>query len=167
MIPYGWHVWRGESNQRYRFKITRSESELPTAPGIYVMVRRTAFFWLKPVYIGKAASLATRLGDHEKWYKGLYKYNATERHYMTIQKEDERQRVEEDLVRRYKPVMNDMLVPRSGKDAPNHAKLKRGWMSASEYYALGPVKPSKKAKKAEAKKKPKRGSPKSDLKKAA
>ena len=118
MVPYGWHVWRGETGQRYRFKITRSEEELPTHAGIYVMVRRTMFFWLKPIYIGKAASLLDRLDDHEKWFKALYKYNATERHFKTVATEDERQRIEEDLVRRYKPIMNDMLIPRDAEDAP-------------------------------------------------
>ena len=167
MIPYGWHVWRGETQTRYRFKITRSEAELPKDPGIYVMVRRTAFFWLKPIYIGKAASLLDRLDDHEKWYKALYKYNATERHYLTVAKEDDRQRIEEDLVRNYKPIMNDMLVPRDANDAPNHKALRRGWMSAEEYYALGPVKPSKKAQKADKAKKVSRISAKDYWKTAA
>ncbi|MEL7545854.1 MAG: hypothetical protein AAGJ84_04330 [Pseudomonadota bacterium] len=140
---------------------------MPKDPGIYVMVRRTAFFWLKPIYIGKAANLSDRLDDHEKWYKALYKYNATERHFKIIKQEDERQRVEEDLVRRYKPIMNEMLVPRSGSDAPNHKKLRSGWMSAKEYYALGPVKPSKKAKKADKKKRGGKSSSKDYWKKAA
>ena len=29
-----------------------------------------------------------------------------------------------------------MLKPRSAEDAPNHASLRTGWMSAKEYYGL-------------------------------
>lgn len=135
MIPYGWHVWRGESSARYRFKITRSLEDLPDAGGIYVMVRRTLFFWLKPMYIGKASNLLGRHTDHERWPEARRK-GASERHYMCVRSETERQRIEEDLIRNYQPKMNGMLVPRNAEDAPNHPKLASGWMSAREYYGL-------------------------------
>ena len=135
MIPYGWHVWRGESNRRYRFKITKSIEALPDAGGIYVMVRRTAFFFLKPVYIGKASNLQGRLDGHERWEEARKK-GASERHYLCIRSENKRQKIEEDLIRRYKPKLNNMLKPRTSEDAPNHSDLKRGWMSAKEYWGL-------------------------------
>lgn len=147
MTLFGWHVWRGETGQRHRFRITRKIPDLPKDPGIYVMVRRRAFFWRVPVYIGKAASLRDRLDDHEKWYKAFYKYKATERHYLCVATEDERQRIEEDMIRNYTPIMNDMLIPRDDDDAPNHRKLRKRWlkqrkatrgrwMSARDYYGL-------------------------------
>ena len=135
MIPYGWHVWRGETKQRYRFKITKTEAALPDAGGIYVMVRRTAFFFLKPVYIGKASNLQSRLAGHERWEEAR-KRGASERHFLCIRSESKRQRIEEDLIRNYKPKLNNMLVPKSAEDAPNHKKLRSGWMSAKEYYGL-------------------------------
>lgn len=140
MIPYGWHVWRGETNRRYRFKITKSVEALPDAGGIYVMVRRTAFFFLKPIYIGKASNLQNRHSDHERWPEARKK-GASERHYLCIRSENKRQKVEEDLIRRYKPKLNNMLKPRNSEDAPNHKDLKGGWMSASEYWGT----PRKKA----------------------
>jgi len=135
MIPYGWHVWRGESNRRYRFKITKSKEALPDAGGIYVMVRRTLFFFLKPIYIGKASNLQNRHSDHERWPEARKK-GASERHYLCIRSESKRSKFEEDLIRRYKPKLNRMLKPSSSEDAPNHKDLKRGWMSAKEYYGL-------------------------------
>ena len=39
----------------------------------------------------------------------------------------DRARIEEDLIRRYQPRMNDMLVPRSETDEPENAKLRRAW----------------------------------------
>ncbi len=135
MIPYGWHVWRGESSRRYRFKITKTIEALPDAGGIYVMVRRTAFFFLKPIYIGKASNLQGRLEGHERWEEARKK-GASERHYLCIRSENKRQKIEEDLIRRYRPKLNNMLKPRSSEDAPNHASLANGWMSAKEYYGL-------------------------------
>lgn len=135
MIPYGWHVWRGETSRRYRFKITKTIEALPDAGGIYVMVRRTAFFFLKPVYIGKASNLQSRLDGHERWEEARKK-GASERHYLCIRSEDKRQKIEEDLIRKYRPKLNNMLKPRDSEDAPNHEDLRSGWMSAKEYYGL-------------------------------
>ena len=142
MIPYGWHVWRGESAARYRFKITKTLKALPDAGGIYVMVRRTAFFWLKPIYIGKASNLLGRHSEHERWPEARRK-GASERHYICVRSESERQRIEEDLIRKYKPKLNNMLVPKNASDAPNHKKLRSGWMSPKEYWGLGPKKPKR------------------------
>lgn len=144
MIPYGWHVWRGETSARYRFKITKKVKDLPDAGGIYVMVRRTLFFFLSPVYIGKASNLQGRHTDHERWPEARKK-GASERHFMCIRSESERQRIEEDLIRHYKPKLNSMLKPRGSEDAPNHAKLRSGWMSAREYYGLNQRPKKKKA----------------------
>ena len=146
MIPYGWHVWRGESARRYRFKITKTIEALPDAGGIYVMVRRTAFFFLKPIYIGKASNLQSRLDGHERWDEARKK-GASERHYLCIRSENKRQKIEEDLIRKYKPKLNNMLKPRDSEDAPNHASLRSGWMSAKEYYGLNDRKSSASVKK--------------------
>lgn len=135
MIPYGWHVWRGETNKRYRFKITKTVDALPDAGGIYVMVRRTFFFFLSPVYIGKASNLLSRHGDHERWEEAR-KRGASERHFLCVRSENKRRKIEEDLIRKYKPKLNRMLKPSSRDDAPNHAELKRGWMSPREYWGL-------------------------------
>jgi len=135
MIPYGWHVWRGESNRRYRFKITKSIEALPDAGGIYVMVHRTLFFFLHPVYIDKASNLQNRHNAHERWHEARKK-GASERHYLCIRSESKRSKFEEDLIRRYKPKLNRMLKPSSSEDAQNQKDLKSGWMSAKEYWGL-------------------------------
>ncbi len=144
MIPYGWHKWRGETGNRWRFKITKKVEALPDAGGIYVMVKRTCFFFLSPVYIGKASNLLRRHSEHERWAEAKKK-GASERHYLCVRSESKRQRIEEDMIRRYKPKLNRMLTPRSSEDAPNHKDLKRGWMSAKQYWSLNDKPRAKKA----------------------
>lgn len=128
MLLFGWHVWRGESGARYRFKITLTKKGLPEDGGIYVMVRRRFVFLMEPLYVGKAASLRSRLLGHEKWGRAFWYYGATERHVLKVSEERERQIIEEDLIRRLKPRMNDMMVPRDAKDMPKHSVLRKKWM---------------------------------------
>ena len=131
MILFGWHVWRGESGRRYRFKITLTKAGIPPdgVAGVYVFVRRRFAFFLEPLYVGKATSFRERLLGHEKWGKAFWFYGATERHVCRIQDVRDREVAEEDLIRGLKPPMNDMMVPRGAKDKPVHAELrqKRGW----------------------------------------
>ncbi|MEO0981915.1 MAG: GIY-YIG nuclease family protein [Pseudomonadota bacterium] len=135
MMPFGWHVWRGESRRRYRFNITLTHRGLPEASGIYVFVRRRFFFFLTPLYVGKAANLRGRLVGHERWSEAWWRRGATERHILRLASETQRRRIEEDLVRGLKPVMNDVHVPRDAKDAPNDDKLSRHWKSKRSYWA--------------------------------
>lgn len=128
MILFGWHVWRGESGRRYRFKITLTRHGLPQdSGGIYVFVRRWFLFFLQPLYVGKAVDLRGRLVGHEKWPRAFWKYEATERHFMRVALERDRQAIEEDLIRGLKPPMNDVLIPRGANDAARHAPPQRGW----------------------------------------
>lgn len=128
MIPFGWHVWRGESGARYRFKITLTKKGLPDTGGVYVFVRRRFVFFMEPLYVGKAAGLRSRLVGHEKWGRAYWYYGATERHVLHIPQERERQIVEEDLIRSLKPRMNDMMVPRGARDLPRSGALRKKWM---------------------------------------
>lgn len=137
MILFGLHRWRGESGKRYWFNITLTDKGLPKDGGIYVFVRRHYIFWLQPLYVGKAASLKGRLIGHERWAEAWWRRGATERHIATFKTEAERRRVEEDLIRGLKPVMNGMLVPRSTDDAPNDAKLNKKWKRRNFWHGTG------------------------------
>ena len=128
MLLFGWHTWRGESGARYRFKVTLTKKGLPEDGGIYVMVRRRFIFLMEPLYVGKAASLRSRLLGHEKWGRAFWYYGATERHVLKVHEERERQIIEEDLIRGLKPRMNDMMIPRSAADLPTHGELRKKWM---------------------------------------
>lgn len=128
MLLFGWHTWRGESGARYRFKVTLTKKGLPEDGGLYVMVRRRFVFLMEPLYVGKAASLRSRLLGHEKWGRAFWYYGATERHVLTVDEERERQIIEEDLIRGLKPRMNDMMIPRSARDMPTHGALRKKWM---------------------------------------
>ncbi len=125
---FGWHVWYGETGEAYRFKITLTRKAIPEAGGIYIFVRRRFGFFLFPLYIGKATDLRSRLFGHERWWEAWWKRGATERHVLQVRTGTDRARIEEDLIRRYQPRMNDMLVPRSERDAPSNAKLRRAWL---------------------------------------
>jgi hypothetical protein len=128
MLLFGWHVWRGETGARYRFKISLTKASLPEPGGIYVFVRRRFVFLLEPLYVGKAASLRGRLLGHEKWGRAFWYYGATERHVMRVAEERERQIIEEDLIRGLKPRLNDVMVPRSASDLPSSRALRKKWM---------------------------------------
>lgn len=128
MIFYGLHSWRGESGRRYMFRCALTRNGIPDgAGGIYIFVKRHFGFFLEPLYVGKAADLRSRLLGHEKWGKAWWILGATERHVMRIRSEEERRMVEEDLIRRLKPRMNDVMMPRGLNDAPNTPKLRRMW----------------------------------------
>lgn len=123
MFLFGWHTWRGESGARYRFKVTLTKKGLPSNEhgGIYMFVRRRFVFFLEPVYVGKAANVRSRLLGHEKWGRAYWYYGATERHlFGPVLDETERRRIEEDLIHRLKPRMNDVEIPDPRKKKHRH-----------------------------------------------
>lgn len=134
-ILFGWHTWWGESGRPYRFKITLTPKGLPSEGGIYVFVQRRFVFFLFPLYIGKAANFKSRLIGHERWWEAWWKRGATERHVLVLKKPADRARVEEDLIRRYQPRMNNILVPRGSNDAPNNKRL-RFWWSIKRFFRV-------------------------------
>lgn len=125
---FGRHGWTGESGRTYTFKCALTKRGIPDdSGGIYVFVRRRFGFFLKPLYVGKAANLRSRLLGHEKWGKAWWLLGATERHVMRVSTEEERRLIEEDLIRGLKPKLNDVQMPRSENDAPNTPELRRSW----------------------------------------
>ena len=64
---FGRHGWTGESGRTYTFKCALTKRGIPDdSGGIYVFVRRRFGFFLKALYVGKAANLRERLLGHEK-----------------------------------------------------------------------------------------------------
>jgi hypothetical protein len=126
LIFFGSHIWNGETGRRYRFHAKLTNKAIPDKPGLYIFVRRRFAFFLEPLYVGKAADLRSRVIGHERWAEA-YKRGATERHIMVCDGEGVRRRIEEDLIRGLKPPMNDSLVPRHERDAPNNKRLKWRW----------------------------------------
>lgn len=125
---FGRHGWTGESGRTYTFKCALTKRAIPDdSGGIYVFVRRRFGFFLKPLYVGKAANLRGRLLGHEKWGKAWWLLGATERHVMRVATEEERRLIEEDLIRGLKPKLNDVQMPRNENDAPNTPELRRSW----------------------------------------
>lgn len=127
MIVFGAHPWFGESGRKYKFNVTLTDKGVPQGGGIYVFVRRRFVFFLKPLYIGKATSFRSRVIGHERWPEAWWNRGATERHFLKVEGARDRAWIEEDLIRHYQPVMNDILIPRSVHDAPNNKRLARRW----------------------------------------
>ena len=128
MIFFGLHGWTGESGRTYTFKCALTKHGIPNdSGGIYVFVRRRYGFFLKALYVGKAANLRGRLVGHEKWGKAWWILGATERHVMRVATETERRMIEEDLIRGLKPRLNDVQMPRCEDDAPNTPQLRHWW----------------------------------------
>lgn len=128
MLFFGKHSWRGESGKRYYFNCALTKHGIPDdSGGIYVFVQRRFAFFLKALYVGKAANLRGRLLGHEKWGKAWWILGATERHVMRVGSETERRTIEEDLIRGLTPKMNDVMMPRCEDDAPNTPELRRKW----------------------------------------
>jgi hypothetical protein len=129
MMFFGSHDWRGESGRRYRFRAALTKRGLPDdSGGIYIFVKREWAFFLKALYVGKAANLRGRLLGHEKWGTAWWIHGATERHILRVGSEEERRLIEEDLIRGLRPRMNDVQMPRSEEDAPNTPALRRKWL---------------------------------------
>jgi len=124
---FGWHTWRGESGAFYRFKITLTRNGIPPGGGIYMFVKRRFGFFLFPLYIGKAANFRSRLLGHERWWEAWWRRGATERHVLVLNDPRDHARIEEDLIRRHKPRMNNIHIPRGTNDAPNDQRLARAW----------------------------------------
>jgi hypothetical protein len=131
MIPFmffGAHSWRGESGRRYMFRCALTKNGIPEdSGGIYIFVRRYFGFFLRPLYVGKAANLRSRLLGHEKWGKAWWILGATERHVLRVRTEEERRVIEEDLIRGLKPPMNDVMMPRCEDDEPTLLENRRKW----------------------------------------
>ena len=127
MILFGRRNWHGETGRNYRFKITLTDRGLPEGGGVYIFVRRRFVFFLKPLYVGKAASFRNRLIGHERWHEAWHKRGATERHILKVKERKDQARIEEDLIRSLKPEMNTVHIPSDRKDAPNDKKLRKGW----------------------------------------
>jgi len=127
MILFGRRNWHGESGRNYRFRITLTDKGLPEGGGVYIFVRRRFVFFLKALYVGKAADFKNRLIGHERWHDAWHKCGATERHILCIESREDQARFEEDLIRALKPPMNTVHVPSGRKDAPNDKKLAKNW----------------------------------------
>ena len=127
MIVFGAHPWFGETGRKYKFNVTLTDRGIPNGGGIYIFVRRRFVFFLEPLYIGKATNLKSRIIGHERWAEAWWNRGVTERHILKVPNARERARIEEDLIRHYQPVMNEMLVPRGVHDAPNNRRLARAW----------------------------------------
>ena len=125
MLVFGKHRWIGETGAKYHFNVTLTDNGIPEGGGIYVFVRRRFVFFLEPLYVGKAKNFKSRILRHERWNEAWWERGATERHFLKMSNGAKRSRVEEDLIRRLQPPMNNEHIPRNKRDAPNDGRLRK------------------------------------------
>lgn len=103
-------IWEfvGNSGNAYRGYAYSLNGPIPPIAGVYI-VTRTNFNRQEVVYIGQSDDIKRRFSNHEKLI--CMKQNGGS--YITIigaPQEDERYRIEKDLILRYYPPCNEQLT---------------------------------------------------------
>ena len=73
-------------------------------PGLYVFARLDPGGWV-PLYVGQTENFRHRLPNHERWQEAMQR-GATHIHARTEVTQEERDRIERDLIQAYQPLMN-------------------------------------------------------------
>lgn len=80
--------------------------------GIYIFAKRSSPTTWTALYIGKASSFKGRLANHERLPEAL-RAGATHIHAMCVSTEQERARVEQELIKCFDPPLNTQYRPES------------------------------------------------------
>ena len=100
--------WEGQAGNTYKYWIYPLGTTFDAAPGNYIFAKETEprRFW--PIYIGQTENLAESFEDHHK--KECVKNNgATHIHaHKSTNNEAIRKAEESDLIRKWKPLCNDL-----------------------------------------------------------
>jgi excinuclease UvrABC nuclease subunit len=92
----------------YTFNVHAPSTSFLDVAGIYIFAGVTQQKLWAPLYIGQAASLSNRLSGHEKWPQAL-RLGATHVHAMAVQRQADRDQIEEHLIKRWQPTLNSQL----------------------------------------------------------
>jgi len=100
-------MWAGLSGKEYKYWIYPLGTSFKEEPGNYVFAKESRPNYWSPCYMGQAANLNRRLGDHEK--EACAKRNgATHIHvHLTPGGETVRRTEERDLILKWKPPCNE------------------------------------------------------------
>jgi excinuclease UvrABC nuclease subunit len=94
-----------------------SLEHLPDKKGVYIIAGlNQANKWV-PLYIGQSSSLAERPATHERW-KEAESLGGTHIHYRVVQHQEDRNNLEELLIRTYQPRLNTQLKKIPENDGP-------------------------------------------------
>lgn len=93
----------------YKFTVYDCEYEdWSDVGGLYIVARLTRDQNWTPIYIGKTKSFWSRIPIHEKW-PDFQHHGVSHFHIRSEPNEDERERIEYELIRIYQPPLNKHL----------------------------------------------------------
>ena len=92
----------------YTFNVHTPIANFLDVAGIYIFAGLNQKNLWVPLYVGQAASLSNRLSGHEKWPQAV-RLGATHIHAMAVQRQADRDHVEEHLIKRWQPTLNSQL----------------------------------------------------------
>ena len=91
----------------YEFQVYSPTENLPEGPGLYVFAAPGSKERWFPLYIGSCESLAGLLPNHQYWYRAG-QLEATHIHVREEPQKEIRLKMEQELIRYYKPRLNDL-----------------------------------------------------------
>lgn len=102
--------WRGESGRFYEYWVYPVNTTFKDQPGNYIYAKTNVAGQWQALYIGQTSSLSQRLGGHEKERAAKLRYGATHiQAHLAGYDEQSRRAEETDLIRRYRPPLNEQL----------------------------------------------------------
>lgn len=102
----------GESGTKYKFNIYTTTHSFPDSAGVYIFTKRTKkndHYSYRYLYVGETSSFEDRItSSHSKWNDAKKKgMNCIFIHRMSGSTKSSRQEVEEDIIERWNPSLND------------------------------------------------------------
>jgi excinuclease UvrABC nuclease subunit len=88
----------------HEFTVFNPDAAWNEVGGVYIFCGSVKNQW-QPFYIGKTDNFRTRFSSHEVWDKAA-KLGATHIHAMTIPTDAARDKVEQELIKTWKPPLN-------------------------------------------------------------
>ena len=97
--------WPYGQTDLFQMKIYTLAANWSDVSGIYIFARQSDEGWY-PIYVGQADSFKARLTkNHEHWDDAI-RGGATHIHARSVSKQDERDRLEKELIHSLQPALN-------------------------------------------------------------
>jgi excinuclease UvrABC nuclease subunit len=93
----------------YNFYVFTDRTNWNESPGVYIFCGLTAQNQWEAYYIGKTENFADRLPNHDRWKEAVAQFGATHIHAIVVNRAADRAAIEEELIQRFQPPMNDLL----------------------------------------------------------
>jgi len=92
------------------FSVHSPDANWSEAAGVYIFAALNPQNQWFPIDVGQATSFRTRLPTHERWSEAA-RLGATHIHAIVVPLQESRTRLEAELIRTYRPHLNEQLKP--------------------------------------------------------